>query len=158
MLCLLYQSAVFKSKVIKSLRQTYTGETQSGVDSGSEEQTKKSPPTQEQAVGGQRPQSGHEHSTSEDENGVGDIFRDHETFLRKQMKLAEQYLEKMHQFPAVSSKHLVAQEPDSNGGGGVAKKLAVEGKGPRTVPSGVKNRKRKLKKKKAKEQGRSTDS
>ena len=146
---------MFKSKVIKSLRQTYTGETQSGVDSGSEEQTKKS---QEQAAGGQRPQSGHEHSSSEGEYGVGDIFRDHETFLRKQMKLAEQYHEKKHHFPAVSSKHLVAQEPDSNGGGGVAKKLAVEGKGPRTVPSGVKNRKRKLKKKKAKERGRSTDS
>ena len=130
---------MFKSKVIKSLRQTYTGETQSGEDSDSEEQTKKSPSAQEQAVGDQRPQSGHEHSSSEDEYGVRDIFRDHETFLKKQMKLAEQYLEKKHQFPAVSSKHLVAQEPDSNGGGGVAKKFAVEGKGPRTVPSGVKN-------------------
>ena len=133
---------MFKSKVIKSLRQTYTGETQSGVDSDSEEQTKKSPPGHEQAAGGQIPQSGHEHSSSEDEYGVRDIFRDHETFLKKQMKLAEQYLEKKHQFPAVSSKHSVAQEPDSNGGGGVAKKLAVEGKGPRTVPSGVKNRKK----------------
>ena len=149
--------SVFKSKVIKSLQQAYSGGTQSG-DSDGVEQTGMSPPTQEQPAGSQRLQSGRERSTSEDEYGVRDIFKDHETFLRKQMKLAEQYLEKTQQFPAISSKHLVAQGPDSDDSGGVTKKLALEGKGPRTVPSCVKNRKRKLKRKKAKERVKSADS
>ena len=157
MLYFLDQS-VFKSKVIKSLRQAYSGGTQSG-DSDSVEQTSKSLPTQEQAAGSQRPQSGCERLTSEDEYGVRDIFKDHETFLRKQMKLAEQYLEKTHQFPAISSKHLVAERSDSDDSSEeVTKKLALEGKGPRTVPSCVKNRKRKLKRKKAKERVKSADS
>ena len=57
-----------------------------------------------------------------------------------------QYLERKRQLPTVSSKHSVEEDPCP-----AAKRPDFEGRGPRTVPSAVKNRRRKMKKKRAKE-------
>lgn len=99
----------------------------------------------------------------EEEHRVKDILRDHKAFVRKQVKLAEQYMERKCQLPTISSKHsvhtgndqnTVDSDDDAHGGAVVRKKPAVEGRGARTVPSAVKNRRRKLKKRRAKERGR----
>ena len=70
----------------------------------------------------------------------------HEDFMKKQVTLAAQYLEKKRQLPTVSSKQSVEEDPCP-----AAKRPYLEGRGPRTVPSAVKNRRRKMKKKRAKE-------
>ena len=155
---------MFKLKVKESLQHTYNGEEAHHCGSDGSEKDRNWQRQQNRVIESSRSHGLHtssEASPIEDEHRVRDIIRDHKTFVRKQVKLAEEYLERKHQLSTVSSKHSIhnAQSTDDDsdndacGGQVVRKKPAVEGRGVRTVPSAVKNRRRKLKKKRAKERG-----
>lgn len=157
--------AVFKLKVKESLGHTYDANGEEAQYHGHDGSEKNQNWQQEQDSEAARSWVLHisrEALPLEEEHRVKDILRDHKAFVRKQVKLAEQYMERKCQLPTISSKHSVhtgndqstVDSDDAHGGVVVRKKPAVEGRGARTVPSAVKNRRRKLKKRRAKERGR----
>ena len=91
--------------------------------------------------------------TSETDRVGFSLKAEHEEFMKKQVALAKIYLERKRKLPTVSSKHSVEESPVSG-----VKKPNMEGRGPRTVPNSVKNHRRKLKKRRAKERARETGS
>lgn len=157
--------AVFKLKVKESLQHTYNANGEEAQHHGHDGSEKKRNWQEEQDSEEARSwvlHTSRETLPLEEEHRVKDILRGHKAFVRKQMKLAEQYMEKKCHLSSVSSKHSVhtgndqssVDSDDAHGGAVVRKKPAVEGRGARTVPSAVKNRRRKLKKRRAKERGR----
>ena len=132
---------MFKARVIEALKQKRQPieEADSQTDDSSTEESDSLIVT----VANQEDATGSLESPQYDIN----IHKQHEEFLRKQVTLAEQYLEKKRQMSTVSSKRSIEEDPSCP----VAKKADLERKGPRTVPRDVKNRRRKMKKRRAKE-------
>lgn len=85
------------------------------------------------------------------EDAAAAILKQHEKFMEAQVKLASQYLEAKQELPTVSSKLSVEEDTSSS-----LVKPGMEGKGQRIVPNVVKNYRKRLKKKRAKEKTHST--
>ncbi len=139
---------VFKTKVLQAHEERRQSERQT-LDSGSESSTS--------SADGAVTQAGSELTTAVNssfrtrEVDVDDdptrIIKQHEEFLKKQVALVKGYVDRKQQLPSMSSRRPTEEDEE---GRSAQKKQAIEGRGPRTTPSSVKNRRKKLKKRRAK--------
>lgn len=138
---------VFKSKVLEAHAERRQSEWEVH-DSDSESN---SSCTEEEPGSSQRTPADNSSSKTvceRDSEDAVSLHRQHEEFMKRQVALAKSYMERKRQLPAVSSRRPVEESEE---GARNPKQAAMEGRGPRTVPSSVKNRRKKLKKKRAKE-------
>ena len=140
----IFSTVVFKAKVLQAWEERRQSEQlalESDGDSSSAEESTETA-TLENTV---PPHAGEVFAPSA---STTSIFTQHEIFIKKQAAIAKRYMERKDQLPGVSSRCPVEGSEERPS---AQKKPAMEGKGPRVVPSSVKNRRHKLKKKRAKE-------